>query len=458
MSPNSKFLILILIILSLTVHFIFFNHPAEVVFDEVHFSKFVSWYFSKEYFFDVHPPLGKLLIAGFTKIIGLKPNFFPQNITDKFLDSSYKWLRFLPKLSGALLSIVIFFIAQQLNFSKNISFLISLFVVFENALITQSRFILIDTFLLLFGSLSILFYFSYFQKNNNQIANKNIGNLFLAGLFASMAFSIKWTGLVFVGVILLLYFIFWIKSEQKFRNAINGLIFLIFIPIVIYFFIFVVHFSILNKSGSGDGFHSPQFQKTLIGNRYQNDPEIKPLNILAKFWELNIKMYKANTGITATHPFSSKWYKWPFMIKPIYFWNKIDQGKRESRIYLIGNPVVWFLGTIAIIYLTIYFIKDIFFRKFKSLDWKAGAILFGYWLNLIPFVFINRVVFLYHYFPSLIFSILSFGYIANKKESVEKVIPIIILIVILSFIFISPLTYGLKEPKNYFDLITWLKM
>jgi len=146
------------------------------------------------------------------------------------------------------------------------------------------------------------------------------------------------------------------------------------------------------------------------------------------------------------------------MIKPIYYWNKTNQNKGESRIYLIGNPVVWFFGTIAIIYLTFYFIKDIFSRKFKSADWKAGAIVFGYWLNLVPFIFIKRVVFLYHYFPSLIFAILSFGYIANKKEYIEKVIPIIILIVILSFIFISPLTYGLKETNNYFDLIIWLKM
>jgi dolichyl-phosphate-mannose--protein O-mannosyl transferase len=44
---------LALITRSYAIHF-----PGEVVFDEVHFGKFASYYLRQEYYFDVHPPLG----------------------------------------------------------------------------------------------------------------------------------------------------------------------------------------------------------------------------------------------------------------------------------------------------------------------------------------------------------------------------------------------------------------
>ena len=122
--------IIIVLLASIVVHFAFFGHPKETVFDEVHFGKFVSGYFTHEYFFDIHPPLGKLLIFGAAKLSGFEPGFSFETIGQKFSDNSYKWLRFLPSLSGALLPVVIFLIALEFSISQKFAFLAGLLLVF----------------------------------------------------------------------------------------------------------------------------------------------------------------------------------------------------------------------------------------------------------------------------------------------------------------------------------------
>ena len=46
------------------------EYPREVVFDEYHFGKFVNGYLRGEYFFDIHPPLGKQVLALFAWLGG----------------------------------------------------------------------------------------------------------------------------------------------------------------------------------------------------------------------------------------------------------------------------------------------------------------------------------------------------------------------------------------------------
>ena len=96
---SHKWIILTLLVCSVVVHFTFFGHPNETVFDEVHFGKFISGYYSGEYYFDIHPPLGKLMIAGFAKLFDFQPEFSFTDIGDQFPNEKYMALRFLPTLA-----------------------------------------------------------------------------------------------------------------------------------------------------------------------------------------------------------------------------------------------------------------------------------------------------------------------------------------------------------------------
>jgi len=62
----------LLLIASILLRFYRLEHPRSVVFDETHFGKFTDWYLKGEFFFDIHPPLGKMVFAYLGSALGYK--------------------------------------------------------------------------------------------------------------------------------------------------------------------------------------------------------------------------------------------------------------------------------------------------------------------------------------------------------------------------------------------------
>ncbi|MBI2676810.1 MAG: phospholipid carrier-dependent glycosyltransferase [Candidatus Yanofskybacteria bacterium] len=444
MFKNKKTLIIIILALSLFTHFIRFGHPNQTVFDEVHFGKFLSGYFTGEYFFDIHPPLGKLLLSAAGYASGFKPGFSFANIGEVFPDKHYLALRLLPIIAGTLLPLVVFFLALRLGFSKKISLLTSLFIIFENALLVQSRFILLDSMLLIFGFGAILAYLKYKSSRSFRM-------LLLTGILAGLSASIKWTGLGFLALIVLFQLFDLLKQKKNLKEFSLNLASLVLLPFVIYLGIFAIHFKLLPKSGPGNAFMTPSFQKTLLNNSHESNLSVKPIGFFKKFVELNLQMYRSNKTLTAVHPYGSKWYSWPFMTRTIYYWNKAAV-QTESKIYLLGNPFIWWSSAIAILYLLIVSVPKI--KKWK-LDFTSSFILAGFFINLLPFIGVGRVMFLYHYFTSLVFAILALGYLLDKQNK-KGVFALFVFFSILFFLFFSPFTYGLPLTAPEQNLLFWL--
>lgn len=451
---KTKWIIFIILMLGLTTRFWFFGSPNEVVFDEVHFGKFVSGYYTGKYFFDIHPPLGKLMIAGFAKFFDFKPEFSFAQIGDNFPDNKYLALRFLPALAGALLPLIIFLLLLELKLSKLAAFAGSLLVILENAILTQSRFILMDSFLLLFGFLCLLFFF----KNHSR---PKLKYLILMGLFGGLAVSIKWTGAAFLALPTIVETIAILKT-RKLTSVLNLTAFFVIIPFAVYFSVFAIHFALLAKSGQGDAFMSPSFQKTLSGNQYTDSPDFKKSNIIQKFAELNVEMYQSNQRLTATHPYGSQWFSWPFMARPIYYWVKED-----ARIYFLGNPLIWWTSTIAILLGLSLIVKSMVQSVFKklaigysrlALSDSPLAFLFGaYFLNILPFIGVKRVMFLYHYLAALIFAIIILIYFVDQSKQKKKIFFALIALAAVSFVYFAPLTYGLNISPQFYRQHLWLK-
>jgi len=435
---NKHWVIIGLLALGLATRFLFFGHPNEVVFDEVHFGKFISAYYTHEYYFDIHPPLGKLMIAGFGKLFHFNPDFSFPEIGKEFPDNGYKALRFLPSLASALLPLVFYFLAREMGFSRVGSVTAGVLIAFENGILSQTRYILLDAFLLLFGCCTLLFYFRY--RNTRWWPH-----LLAAGIFGGLAISIKWTGLTFIALPGILELIDTIR-KRKATHLAPGILFMAAIPLVIYFSVFSIHFALLNKSGSGDAFMTPGFRKTLAGSEFQTDASIQAPSIVGKFIELNQEMYRSNQRLTATHPYSSQWYTWPLMLRPIFYW-----VHDHARIYFLGNPLIWW-GSTAALLMTIGLLIAGEIKNKKLL----GILLLGYFLNLLPFIGIKRVMFLYHYLGTLIFAILIMVFLMEHMKASRKAYIALCILAALVFAYFAPLTYGLNLSPDSYQRRVWL--
>jgi len=434
-----------LLTLSLVVHFLWFGTPNSAVFDEVHFGKFISAYFTHQYYFDIHPPLGKLIEAGWGWLWGFKPGFSFANIGDVYPDHLYRALRFLPSLAGALLPLVIYGIARRLKLSVHAAALAGVFVALDNALLVQSRYILLDAFLLLFGFGAFYCYLRFRDGGHPAL-------LGAAGALGAAAAGIKWTGLTFLALIVIWEIVQSVRGIRihgfsALRRAhVHRILSLVVIPVLVYTGAFVIHFALLTKSGPGDAFMSARFQHGLEGSAYAEDATLQPLSFAQKFIELNAEMYRSNQRLTATHPYSSKWYTWPFMDRPIFYWIKDN-----ARIYLLGNPAIWWLSTAALMVIVINFVLS----GLRRMD-RTAMLLAGAWLmNMLPFIGISRVMFLYHYFTALIWAILMLALIVDSSGRARRAFMPLAGLALVLFVFFAPLSYGLPLSEKAYGLRVW---
>jgi len=406
---------IILLAASLLLHFIFIGQPSEVVFDEVHYGKYINGYLTGEFFYNIHPPLGTLLLGAGSWLGGYQEAMHSfENIGQTLENSASIALRLLPAFAGSLLGVVLFFFARSLGLSLLPSFFVGLFILLDNALLVHSRFALPDVFLLLFGFLGLAFFFRR--------------QLLLASIFFGLAISIKWTGLAFLGVagLILLFDIITRKVHY------TKLLWFIIVPPLLYVATFALHFSFLSNAGPGDVFMSQEF---LEGKK----------NFAEKTIELNKLYYTTNRDHAFEHPYASKWYAWPVMTRPIFYW-----AGDNARIYLLGNPIVWWGSTLSAVLFFLFFL----FRNYWK-DRIALILVLGYIASFLPFVLIDRVLFLYHYFTPLIFSIVMLSYIISKEKHANKIYAVLFILAFIAFIYFAPLTYGLKQSPEQYENRVW---
>lgn len=267
-------------LLSFYLRFSGIERNQNVVWDEAHFGKFGSYYIKHEFYHDVHPPLGKMLIGLSEWLAGFDGNFEFDSGQQYPSDCNYKSIRQFNAVFGALCVPIAYFTAKEMGFEILTVCMITLMVCLEHSYIVLSKFILLDSMLLFFTILTFFCMIKIYTYRKVQFTTWWSLWMLFTGLSIGCVCSIKWVGL-FVTSIVGLYTIVDLFSLhcnkslgriKYYRHWLVRIINLIVIPFLIYLFCFKLHFALLYKSGPGDAATNSLFQVNLEGNKIVQGP------------------------------------------------------------------------------------------------------------------------------------------------------------------------------------------
>lgn len=393
------------------------SYRNSTYFDEIYFARTAYEYSKGITAYEwVHPPLGKVIQMLPITVFGMSP-------------FSY---RLMGCLIGIFMLPLMYLLGKSLFKKRKYAFLSASLMALDNFHLAQSRLGTIDTFLVFFIMLSFYFMYRYITFDEEVPLKKKLRNLFLSGLFMGCSIATKWTGCFLALALAILFFAHLIytciKREKHWTKettiiVLSCFVFFLIVPIVLYVGLYFMFPDILPYPITG------------IENLLKETGEI----------------YKYHSTLQATHPFTSPWYSWMAMIKPVWYYVSYYAGEMKRTIVGIGNPAIWWMGFPALVYLIFSSIKH---RKKEELSLITMML-----VMLVPYLFIGRVMFLYHFFPVLPFMML--GIVALIKYLVEKfelshTIWIYVAIVVICSILFYPVTSGTMIPSEYADWLKWL--
>lgn len=396
--------IALLVFLAFAPRFWNLDGLADVVFDEVYYPKFAQNYLQGIDFFDAHPPLGKYLIALGIKLFGYQP-----------------WgYRCITALAGALIPIFVYLLVQKWTNRHFLAWLSGVFTALDGLLLVESRYGLINIFLVLFGLCSQLCLISALRAKTASA----VGLWTLAsGIFLGASISVKWTGLgyLFSAIAMVVVNGYYLKNWLNLYQLFLGLL---LIPAIFYLLQWIPHL-LINPATPLIELHQQIF------NFHQNLGSGEPL---------------------LSHPYCSPWWSWVFMIRSTaYFFEFRDLG----IVYVngMGNPLLYWFGAGAVLYALL---------RPKLHQHSQGLSLYltlSFLANLLPWVLARRCTFLYHYMPASVFAFICLAIIADlcwRQEGLQSASIIITAGVAIAFFMWLPVYIGLPIPHYYWRMIIWM--
>lgn len=396
-----------------------------------------------------HPPLGKIMIMTGIVAFGMNP---------------FGW-RFVGTLIGVAMVPIFYALAKRLLKKTNFAAFATIFFTFDFMHFAQTRLSTIDVYSVFFVLLMYYFMLEYWQMSfYTDGLKKTLRPLGLSGLFFALGAASKWT-CIYAGIGLgVLFFASlyrrmneyylarsalaqetegteahavaekYVKQTSVFvKNTILTLAFcvlmFIIVPFIVYFLSYIPY---------------PFFQLD------------KPVDTLRSFVDMQRSMFHYHNGLVSRHPFESNWLSWMVDGRPIWYFsaqNEFLPAPFVASIASFGNPIVWWASILGLIGLIYYGIRT------KFTDKNVFFLLVGFGAQFVPWMMVSRATFIYHYFGSVPFLVLSLTYVLmqwyKKEKRIKNVMIVLAILAVALFVMFYPALSAMPIPSSYAQFLEW---
>jgi hypothetical protein len=422
--------------------------PNGQVFDEIYFAVFAHNDLKGISYFDPEPPLSKLIIASGEWTYGWFRATF-QGAHGNYADlgfNTFGW-RIMSAIFGSLCVPLMYLLAYKLWPRRLFALAAATLVCFDGMFFVQSRIGMIDIFPIFLILLSYTMFLIHLESRSERDA---LVTLLLTGIVCGLAISAKWIALAATASIIFFLVMRPVAAhvgiglgngDRGWRWGSNGggglpggaragpylviaLLAFVVIPATIYL-----------------GSWFPFF---LRGQFHS----------LGDLIEYNRQSYEYHAHLTASHPWGSPWFSWPFLYRPVAYYYQYDGLGADAvsgrplfaGMSNLGNPIIWWASLPAVLSLP-YFV-------FRHRSFPAAVILVGFLTQYLPWVRITRVLFLYHMFGGLVFMILALAFVLVRMQdagplrveffgdramlSTRWLVPAFLVVAVLFFLYFYP--------------------
>uniref|UniRef100_A0A671YU75 Protein O-mannosyl-transferase 2 n=1 Tax=Sparus aurata TaxID=8175 RepID=A0A671YU75_SPAAU len=249
--PPSRVLLMLVVGLSFSTRLYKIADPPHVCWDETHFGKMGSYYINRTFFFDVHPPLGKMLIGLAGYMTGYDGTFPFVKPGDKYEHHNYWGMRGFCAVLGSCLPVFAYLIVLELSQSHTAALITATLLIFDTGSITISQYILLDPILMFFIMAAVL----SMVKFNQPFSATWWLWLVLTGVSLAGALGVKFVGLFVILLVgLNTVWDLWrllgdlsLSLVDITKHLLARVVGLILLPLLLYITIFAIHFVVLNK-------------------------------------------------------------------------------------------------------------------------------------------------------------------------------------------------------------------